>query len=178
MVKSRFTRTRPTLQQLQDQFRAGMPSDQDPEKIPVWMLETPRAPRKEGVKNKSEEHDDQAEVVTYLKKLCPQVLVSASLNGELRPMGDIGKFYGWIKKLKSRGMLTGDMDMRLTWSPKQCIFIEMKKRKGGVTSDAQVTISGILRQQGFTVYVLNTGVDGLKEIIKEQNIPCLEKIDL
>lgn len=170
----KFRDKRPSLQQLQDQFRASMPHDQDPSKLPVWMLETPRAPRKEGVRNKSEEHDDQAAVVKYLHTFCPQVLVAASLNGELRPMGEMGKFYGWIKKLKSRGMLTGDSDLRLTWYPRKCAFIEMKKRKGGVTSEAQEKVRNTLLAQGFPVYILNTGIDGLKQIIKQAAIPCLD----
>ena len=124
------------------------------------------------MKNKSEEHDMQAAVVHYLHKLCPSVLVAASLNGELRPTGDMGKFYGWMNKLKSRGMLTGDCDLRLTWFPSRCIFIEMKRRNGGVVSDAQDTVGDRLKAQGFPVYVLERGVDGLKEIIRREGIPC------
>lgn len=167
---------RPTLAQLQAQFKAGMPHDQDPSKIPAWMNKKPRDARKPGVKNKSEEHDDQAAVVSYLRKLCPDVLVSASLNGELRPMGDMGKFYGWVSKLKTRGMLTGDCDLRLTWAPARCIFIEMKKRSGGVVSEAQNTVGDKLRAQGFKVYTLSTGIDGLKDIIKTEDIPCRETL--
>lgn len=179
-MKSKFTRKRPTLQQLQDQFRAGMPSDASNVRLPAYMLETPRAsrkPREEGQKNAHEEQNSQVEVVTYLHKMCPKVLVASSCNGELWPLSqyiDKGRFFGWMKKLKQRGLLKGDADLRLTWFPSRCIFIEMKKKKGGVISDAQELVGEKLRSQGFKVYVLEGGVDELKEIIRLENIPCRE----
>lgn len=168
---------KPSLAAIQAQIRASAPHGwtNATSKAPLaFMDKTPRAARAPGLKNKTQEHDDQTAVVTYLKKLCPDVLVSSSLNGELRPTGDMGRFYGWVAKLKARGMLTGDCDLRLTWKPQRCIFIEMKKKKGGVVSDAQSTVGQILTKQGFAVYVLSTGIDGLKEIIRKEAIPCLE----
>ena len=171
-------KTKLTLAQIQAQIRAQAPDGwkNSESKFPLaFMDKTPRAPRKEGVKNKQEEHDEQAAVVKYLKTFCPEVLVSAGLSGELRPLGDMGKFYGFIAKLKSRGLLTGALDLRLTWSPSRIIFIEMKKKKGGVVSDAQNIVANTLTKQGFTVYFLHGGVNELREIIAKENIPCLEK---
>lgn len=145
-------------------------------KFPIPFLEeTPRAVRAPGVKNKHEEHDSQAEIVRYLRQCCPSVLVSSSANGELWPLSqqiDKGRFYGWMNKLKNRGLLTGDPDLRLTWFPSRCIFIEKKRAKGGVTSDAQIEVGARLRAQGFAVYTLAGGIDELKEIIRRENIPC------
>ena len=107
---------RPTLAQLQSSFRASMPHDQDPSKMPAWMHEKPRAPRKVGVKNKTVEHDTQADVVRWLHKLCPSVVVSASLNGELYGLSrhvPKGVFFGFMNKLKNRGLLAGYADLVL-----------------------------------------------------------------
>ena len=139
---------------------------------PAFMSEIPRAPRK--APNRHQEHDSQSEIVAYLRRVCPNVLVVASLNGELRPTGDMGKFYGWIAKLKSRGMVSGDPDLRLTWYPSRCIFIEKKREKGGKTSDAQIMVGDKLRAQGFAVYTLAGGIDELREIIVKEGIPCLD----
>ena len=166
---------RMTLTQLQAAYNMYKPHDQDPAKLPAFMHEKARAPRNESVKNNHEEHDSQATIVTYLKRVCPSVLISASLNGELRPTGDMGRFYGWINKLKARGMLTGDPDLRLTWHPHRCIFLEKKRRQGGNTSGAQKIVHDILRSQGFPVYVLPGGIEEMREIIKKEEIPCIER---
>ena len=169
---------RPSLAALQSQIMAGAPAGWRPDdsKFPLaFMSEKARPPRKEGVKNKTPEADSQAEIVSYLRRCCPSVIVAASLNGELRPTGDMGKFYGWIAKLKARGMLSGDPDLRLTWYPSRCIFIEKKRAKGGRTSEAQDDVGARLRAQGFPVYVLEGGIDELREIIKKENIPCMER---
>lgn len=163
--------TRPTLAQLQAAMRLGG----EMVRPPAFMSKTPRAPSTKP--RKHEEHDSQAEVVAYLRRCCPQVLVAASLNGELWPAQKFmekGRYFGWINKLKGRGMLTGDTDLRLTWFPSRCIFIEMKKLKGGVVSDAQTDVGKQLERQGFKVYVLEDGIDGLKEIIRAEKIPCLD----
>lgn len=161
---------RPSLAQLQAAMNAFAP-DGGMKRPPDFMKLKPRAPSTKP--RQHQEHDSQAEIVTYLKRCCPAVTVSASLNGELRPTGDMGRFYGWIAKLKARGMLTGDPDLRLTWSPSRCIFIEKKREKGGKLGDAQITVGDKLRADGFAVYTMAGGIDELKEIIKTEGIPCL-----
>ena len=162
---------RPTLAELQQQMNMYAPKEGLAWK-PKFMDQTPRAART--APNKTPEADSQAEIVAYLRRCCPSVLVAASLNGELRPTGDMGKFYGWVAKLKSRGLLSGDPDLRLTWYPSRCIFIEKKRKKGGTTSKAQESVHATLTAQGFKVYTMPGGIDEMREIIAKEGIPCLE----
>lgn len=170
-MKRRFQDKRPTLADLQTAMNYGRPAEGFAHK-PSFMDKTPRAAPKQP--RQHEEHDSQGQIVTYLRQCCPDVTVAASLNGELRPTGDMGRFYGWIAKLKARGMLSGDPDLRLTWFPRRCIFIEKKREKGGKLGDAQITVGDKLRAQGFHVYVMEGGIEQMREIIRLENIPTLD----
>lgn len=175
MIKKTFGSKRPTIKQLQDSFNLYAPKNLDPAKLPAFMHEKAREPSTK--RRKHEEHDSQTEVVRYLHNFCPAVLVASSLNGELWPMSqhiDKGRFFGWMNKLKNRGMLPGDADLRLTWSPSRCIFIEKKRSKGGKLEIAQIEVGDRLRAQGFSVYVMEGGIEELKEIIIKEKIPCID----
>lgn len=166
--------TRPTLAALQQQYRLSMPDNQDPSKLPAFMKLIPRKPSKPTTR-KHEEHDEQARCVTYLHKLCPNVVVSAGLTGELWGMArhvPRGIFYGWIAKLKARGMLSGYSDLVLHWHDRHTIFLEMKT-KTGVESSSQEGVRKRLEQCGFSVYRCES-VDDLKRIIAREHIPCLD----
>lgn len=168
---------RPTLAQLQAQFRAGLPSDKEPNWIPNYMKQTPRAPRKIGVKNNQTEHEDQATCVTYLHKFCPNVIVSANLTGELYGLSrhvPEGVFYGFMNKLKMRGKLTGIPDLVLHWNPGKTCYVEMKTRTGK-ENEAQIAVRKKLQAMGFGVHICR-GIDDLRKIIKEENIPCIDNL--
>jgi hypothetical protein len=183
MAKGKFTRNKPTLAALQAQMRSQAPSGwgNKTSATPLaFMDKTPRAPRKPrapGQKNAHEENTTQAAVVHYLHQMCPQVTVSASMNGEIgyiRRFMSMQQFMGLVARFKAKGMLKGELDLMLTWHPARIIFIELKKEKGGVVSEAQELVHKARVDQGFKVYVLDNGIDGLKEIISLEAIPCRE----
>ena len=167
---------KPTIKQLQDQFNMYAPRDRPLAWTPKFMTKKPRIKNPDIVKpkNKQTEHTLQAQLVSYMKTCCPDVIVSASLNGELSGMArnvSEGMFYGWIAKLKARGMLSGYADLVLHWKPVKSCFIEVKRPDGGSENAAQINIRERLEEMGFSCYVIRS-IEELKEIIKKENIPC------
>lgn len=88
----------------------------------------------------------QLSCVDFTEKCCPGVLLSASQNGMY--VGKGPKVRAYIARQKRLGMLPGELDIMLTWSPKQILFIEIKAGKNDIT-DNQKEIMNIRRQQGF-----------------------------
>ena len=167
------TSTRLSLRQVQDSFLSQAPKTLAWK--PKFMNETPR--KKRTIKNRHEEHDLQSACVSYLHTCCPNVLVSASLNGELSGMArhvPKGIFFGWIAKLKKRGMCAGYADIVLHFYPCRTVFIEMKRPDGGSESGVQCGIRVRLAAMDFRTYICRS-LDDLYEIIKIEKIPCFDK---
>ena len=141
-------------------------------KFPIdWLDKTPRAaPTKP---RQHQEHDEQSTYVKYLRQCCPDVLIEAGLTGELWGMArhiPKGIFYGWIGKLKARGMLTGGSDLKIYFAPARMVVLECKHGKG-TENTAQEDVRKNLTAKGFKCYVIKS-LDDLKEVIRIENIPC------
>lgn len=77
--------------------------------------------------------------------------------------------YALIQKLKNEGLLPGAPDLVLI-DPAPLVgvpvAIEMKKKEGGKTSDAQREVAGQMRARGWRVIVAE-GADRAIELLKE-----------
>ena len=119
-----------------------------------------------------EEHDLQTACVSYLRQFCPSVIVSASLTGEFGAMAS-RKFYGWMNRLKGRGLTSGWPDMVLHWFPEKTLYVELKSEKG-VLSEAQQEVHRQLTQAAFNVVIVKNMQD-LLDTIDVFRIPCSVK---
>lgn len=102
------------------------------------------------------EHRHQAQCVDFVAKCCPDVLLSASMNGMY--LGAGRNVYAYIAKQKMLGMLPGELDLMLTWSDKNILFIEMKYGKN-TTTENQDSVIAIRRAQGFDCEVAHSLVE-------------------
>ena len=64
--------------------------------------------------------------------------------------------YAQINKLKAEGLTAGIPDLFI---PEYKLFIEMKRRDGGVVSESQKKVHKILRGLGYKVEVCNGGLN-------------------
>lgn len=168
-----FGTQKPSLRELQAMMDYGRPAGEWNK--PAFMSQTPRAVSTEP--RQHTEHDSQAEIVKHLKLVCPTVVVNAGLTGELWGMArhvPKGIFYGWIQKLKNRGMLPGYADLVLHWGPAKTCFIEMKT-KTGKEKDSQKDVREKLSHLGFATYIVRN-LDDLRNVIKLEQIPCREHL--
>lgn len=91
------------------------------------------------------EHSEQVGFVSWIRKKFPGLLVFAIPNGSYRDIST-------GKKLKDEGVTAGVPDLFI---PSLKIFIEMKRKNGGVVSKEQEKIIEYLQRVGYTVWVCN-----------------------
>lgn len=73
--------------------------------------------------------------------------------------------YAQINKLKAEGMTSGIPDLFI---PQYKLFIEMKRRDGGVVSESQKKVHKILRQLDYKVEVTNGAAVAWSVVEKER----------
>lgn len=72
-------------------------------------------------------------------------------------------------KRYAQGMLKGVCDLFI---PQYKLFIEMKRRSGGVVSDKQKNVHDILKSYGYNVEVCNGGLKAWQVVEALKNQPC------
>ena len=109
------------------------------------------------------EHQEQCRVFEWsrsnIAKHAELALLHASLNGvKLSP--------GAAKKAWLSGMLSGipDMFLPIPRNGKHGLFIEQKRKKGGVTSDKQKKMLAILNQLGYDACVCKGAEEAIAKI--------------
>jgi len=112
---------------------------------------------KEG-KNKKiiSEHSEQVGFVSWIRKKFPGLLVFAIPNGSYRDIST-------GKKLKDEGVTAGVPDLFI---PSLKIFIEMKRKNGGVVSKEQEKIIEYLQRVGYTVWVCHGAEEASRKILE------------
>lgn len=89
------------------------------------------------------EHEEQRAFISWWRKSLPDCWIHAIPNGGGRGIREAGR-------LKAEGVSAGVPDL---FCPSLCLWIEMKKRKGGSVSKEQKEWHEHLRQVGYTVIV-------------------------
>lgn len=103
---------------------------------------------------KTEEYDDQVLFFEWFSQNYPNVLMFMSLNG-------IRMNIGQAMKAKRSGMMKGVPDLEV---PGWRLFIEMKKKKGGVNKPHQKQMQQYLIANGYTVMVCRGYDDAVQDI--------------
>ena len=117
-----------------------------------------RRDMKAGMKSHSKlptEHDEQCGVVSWFRHQFPRVLIFAIPNGEKRSLSV-------AKRLKAEGVKRGIPDLYI---PEWNLWVEMKRRKGGVLSKDQKNVIGYLESIGHTVIVGRGAADASAQIL-------------
>lgn len=109
------------------------------------------------------EHQEQCRVFEWARSNSTKhpelALLHASLNGvKLSP--------GSAKKAKDAGMLSGipDIFLPIPKNGKHGLFIELKRKNGGVTSENQKKILAILNQLGYDACVCKGAEEAINKI--------------
>lgn len=116
-------------------------------------------PMKAGMRSHSKlptEHEEQKGLLHWFRNKFPRVLIFAIPNGEKRSISV-------AKRLKAEGVTKGIPDL---YVPEWNLWIEMKRRKGGVLSKEQRNIIGYLESIGDTVIVGRGAEDASKKILE------------
>jgi hypothetical protein len=107
------------------------------------------------------EFEEQASLVHWFRKTYPDVWIYANRNGGSRsPREKVDQI--------REGVLAGVADL---FAPGFKLYIEMKRTKGGVTSDAQIAFKEHVEQFGYR-WILAEGLEDAREqilIIAEKN---------
>lgn len=106
------------------------------------------------------EHEEQCKVVKFCRD--NKITIFSVPNGFIS--GGDAKY---INYMKAEGMTTGAPDLIILPGNGLSIFMEMKKEKGGVLSDAQKKFRDFLLGNGYC-YCLAKGADMAIEFIKEK----------
>lgn len=117
--------------------------------------------------HKTTEHEEQVAVVEFLQRFYPDVLFWSTPNGA-HLAGNIKQRSASINKLKREGFLPGVSDLIL-FEPRggyACMFLEMKRAKGGETSENQEWFLAQVEQRGGYGVVAH-GFDEAKKMIEE-----------
>jgi hypothetical protein len=108
------------------------------------------------IKNKSSsEHLEQIGFVDWFRRKFPNILIFAIPNGGVRDIGT-------AIKLKDEGVVRGIPDLMI---PAFKIFIEFKRKKGGVVSKDQEHIIEYLQRHGYTVYICYGAEDASRRVL-------------
>jgi hypothetical protein len=106
---------------------------------------------KKASKKVRSEFDEQADLVHWFRKTYPDVWIYANRNGGSRsPREKVDQI--------REGVLAGVADL---FAPGFKLYIEMKKTKGGVTSDAQIAFKDHVEQFGYS-WILAKGFEDAK----------------
>jgi hypothetical protein len=100
------------------------------------------------------EFEEQASLVHWFRKTYPDVWIYANRNGGSRSQREK------VDQIRE-GVLAGVADL---FVPGFKLYIEMKKTKGGVTSDAQIAFREHVKQFGYS-WILAEGFEDAKEKI-------------
>lgn len=101
------------------------------------------------------EHIEQKAFVHWFRHNFPRVLIFAVPNGEKRSITV-------AKRLKAEGVVRGIPDLYI---PEWKVFVEMKRRKGGVLSKDQKNVIGYLESIGDTVIIGRGAADASAQIL-------------
>jgi hypothetical protein len=104
----------------------------------------------------STEHAEQCGFVTWFRARYPDVLIFAVPNGGKRTIGV-------AKKMKDEGVVSGIPDL---FVPQWKLWIEMKRERGGVVSQAQWRIIDALTQSGYAVIIGKGARDASAKVIE------------
>lgn len=109
------------------------------------------------------EHEEQAAFIKWFRLQYPGALVFAIPNGGNRNIVT-------ASKLKAEGVLAGVPDLFI---PDWCLFIEMKRQKGGRVSDEQKEVMAHLCGCGYRCIVAHGCEDAMLQV---KNLhPVMEK---
>jgi len=124
--------------------------------------------------NQPTEHAEQVAFVARCRR--ENIFVFSIPNGvQINEDEDDKKFakipkydkYAQINKLKAEGMCPGAPDLFI---PQYKLFIEMKRRDGGVVSESQKKVHKILRQLDYKVEVCAGAKQAYDILIRERNL--------
>jgi hypothetical protein len=107
------------------------------------------------------EHQEQVDFVQTFRAHYPQHLIFAVPNGDHRAISV-------AKRLKDEGVLKGVPDLVIV-TVKCVLFLEMKRSKGGVTSEDQKSIHAKLKALGYTVVLAKGAKDAWEQLSKVLN---------
>lgn len=110
----------------------------------------------------NDEHAEQVAVVDWLHMTHPQVLFWSTENGA-HLAGGVRRRAATMNKMKSRGLLPGVADLCI-FEPRggySCLFLEMKRKHGGVVSENQQWFLREIEQRGAIGFV----AEGAEEAI-------------
>lgn len=116
----------------------------------------------------------QLACVDFTVKCCPEVLLSASQNGIY--IGDGKNVYAYMQKQKRLGLLSGELDIMLTWPGRNILFIEMKSKDGRLTENQREVIS-LRIMQVFPCEVARS-LDEYINLLVKYNVLMRTKINL
>jgi len=109
---------------------------------------------KKASKKVRSEFEEQAALVHWFRKTYPDIWIYANRNGGSRtPREKVDQI--------REGVLAGVADL---FAPGFMLYIEMKRTKGGVTSDAQIAFKDHVKQFGYS-WILAEGFEDAKEKI-------------
>ena len=111
------------------------------------------------------EHDEQVAVVEYLYNRYPSALFWATPNGA-RLSGGPSKRARQMNALKAEGFLPGVSDL-IIFEPRggyPCMFLEMKRKNGGVISENQIDFLAQVEKRGAFTAIAH-GADEAIELI-------------
>ena len=109
---------------------------------------------KKASKKVSSEFDEQAALIHWFRKTYPDVWIYANRNGGTRtPREKVDQI--------REGVLAGVADL---FAPGFMLYVEMKRKKGGVVSDEQIKFRIHVEKFGYT-WILGEGFDDAKEKI-------------
>ena len=113
--------------------------------------------------NQPSEHAEQVAFVQRCKR--EGIFVFAIPNGV--NLSASKKRFAEIEKLKAEGLVPGMCDLFI---PEYKLFIEMKRRDGGVVSESQKKVHKILRGLDYKVEVCRGGLEAWQVVEKERKL--------
>ena len=109
------------------------------------------------------EHAEQVAFVARCRR--ENIFVFSITNGV--NLSDSKQRFAEIEKLKAEGLVKGIPDLFI---PQYKLFIEMKRRDGGVVSESQKKVHKILRGLDYKVEVCNGAKQAYDVLIRERNL--------
>lgn len=113
------------------------------------------------------EQQIQMACVDFTSFCCPNVLLSASQNGLY--IGNGKNAAAYIARQKKLGMLPGELDLMLTWAPKNILFVELKSQGGRLTKTQEIVIA-TRNAQGFDC-VVALSLDQYVAYLRQYRVP-------
>lgn len=109
------------------------------------------------------EKDEQSIFVKYCEL---KNIMVVHVPNEIMVSGSLKNKYAYINSLKSRGMKKGfpDLIVLAKNSKSEVLFIEFKRKKGGVLSEEQKMWQFNLRSQGYSTCVVNGADEAIEKL--------------